>query len=264
MGLIGAGKMARAMVEGMLRSGARLPDSLLCTSAADGTGEALAADTGIGWTADAAEVVARADTLVLAMKPQQLADFSVADGERAEGRLILSILAGTSLSTLAERFPRARNIVRIMPNTPGSIGVGVSGWCSRAPLTGEDRKVVEDLLRSLGRSVAVTEAEMDAVTAVSGSGPAYVFEMAAALMAAAEKVDLSPGVARTLVVETLYGAATLLRESDESADQLRTNVTSPGGTTEAALKVFSEHQFRGVIEKAVTAARDRSRVLAGG
>lgn len=264
MGFIGAGKMARAIVEGLLRSGARTPGSIVCTSAADGTGQALAADTGIQWTPTAAEVINQADTLVLAMKPQQLADLSEGDGVRAENKLILSILAGTSLKTLSARFPRARNVVRIMPNTPGAIGVGVSGWCAERDLTPADSALLEALLQSLGRAVAVSETEMDAVTAVSGSGPAYVFEMAAAMIGAAEKSGLDPATARTLVIETLYGSATLLRESQQSADQLRTNVTSPGGTTEAALRIFSEHHFRELIEKAVAAARQRSRELAGG
>ena len=263
IGFIGSGRMARAMVTGLLRSGARKPEALRCTSAADGTGEALAADTGIRWEPEVEPLIAASDIVVLAMKPQQLADFPVALGERAEGRLVLSILAGTSLSVLAERFPVARNIIRIMPNTPGAIGAGISGWCyQRVPEPG-DRESVGQLLQSLGRAVEVEEKDMDAVTAVSGSGPAYVFEMAASLVAAALKEGLSEEVAKELVLHTLLGASRLLVESGRDPELLRNDVTSPGGTTQAALEEMKEADFRGLMQRAVSAARRRSEELSG-
>ncbi|MCH8475294.1 MAG: pyrroline-5-carboxylate reductase [Opitutales bacterium] len=260
-GFVGAGKMARAMITGLLRSGVAPAKEIICTSAADGTGPALAADTGIAFAETPDEVIAESGVLVLAMKPQQLQEFPDEKGKLAEGRLVLSILAGTPLAVLQRKFPEARNIVRIMPNTPGAIGAGISGWCSRNELAGEDQCRLYGLLQSLGESVAVEEAQMDVLTAVSGSGPAYIFEMAAALIAAGEKEGLSPEISEKLVLYTVFGASRLLLEADSTPEKLRDDVTSPGGTTAAALEQMASGGFRDMMAKTIKAAKDRSREL---
>lgn len=260
-GFVGAGKMARAMITGLLRSQVATPSEIVCTSAADGTGEALAKDTGISFTGKAEDVIAQSGVLVLAMKPQQLKEFPKETGAKAKDRLILSILAGTPLAVLQEKFPQARNIVRIMPNTPGAIGAGISGWCALKQTESKDLRSLEDLLDSLGEAVAVEESQMDALTAVSGSGPAYVFEMAAAMIAAGEQAGLSAEISEKLVLHTLWGASRLMLEAEAKPEKLRDDVTSPGGTTAAALREFEAAGFRRIVAQAIGAAKDRSREL---
>ena len=177
------------------------------------------------------------------------------------GKLVLSVLAGKKIASLARVFPRARNLVRTMPNTPGQIGAGITGWCVRDPLTAADRATVETLLGALGQSVEVAEPQMDAVTGVSGSGPAYVFEFAAALRDAGVAAGLEPATAQKLAVETLLGAARLLARKNIEPETLRNQVTSPNGTTFAGLQRMAARDFRGLIRETVLAATARSEEL---
>ena len=174
---------------------------------------------------------------------------------------MLSVLAGKKISSLQRVFPQARNIVRTMPNTPGQIGAGITGWCVTAPLSATDRATVETILGALGKAVEVSEAQMDAVTGVSGSGPAYVFEFAAALRDAGVAAGLAPETAQTLAVETLLGAARLLARKNIEPETLRNQVTSPNGTTFAGLQRMAARDFRGVVREAVLAAKARSEEL---
>ena len=158
-------------------------------------------------------------------------------------------------------FPHARNIIRTMPNTPGQIGAGITGWCSRTPLLGDDRVRVESLLHSLGETVEVPEADMDAITGLSGSGPAYVFEFAAALRDAGVAAGLTQHTSEKLAVETLLGAARLLARKKIDPEILRDQVTSPNGTTYAGLQRMKAGDFRGLIRDTVLAATARSKEL---
>lgn len=253
--------MASAIVGGVLKSGAATAEAICCTCGDDPTGAELAARTGITWHRQLDDLLAAADTIVLACKPQQITAIEP-DAGLCDGRLILSILAGTPLAKLQQRFPTARAIVRSMPNTPGQIGAGISAWCSASQLSDADRKQVEAILGALGTVIETEEKHLDAVTAVSGSGPAYLFEFAAALREAAIELELDPQTAEILVRQTLLGSALLLQQSDASSDELRDQVTSPGGTTAAALAVLKESNFRSTIATALRAARDRSIELA--
>ncbi len=259
----GAGRMASAIVHGLLEKGHYRPDEVACTCGDDPTGPALAEKTGIHYLADPAPVLAGAETLLLACKPQQFDALNPDLVEAASGKLVLSILAGTPLKRLAGKFPEARNIVRTMPNTPGQIGAGITAFAPLKRFEGGERQRVEDILSALGRHLELPEEQLDAVTALSGSGPAYVFEFCAALREAGIKAGLEPGTAGLLAGETVLGAAKLLAASGETPEALRDAVTSPGGTTAAALEVFAGADLRGLVERAVAAARDRSVELAG-
>lgn len=253
--------MASAIVGGLLRSGNVAAADICCTCGDDPTGAELAARTGIVWHRQLNDLLAAADTIVLACKPQQITAINP-DAGLCDGRLILSILAGTPLSVLQQRFHGARNVVRSMPNTPGQIGEGISAYCSLEPLSTADRDAVNGILGAMGAVIETSEDRLDAVTAISGSGPAYLFEFAAALRQGAIELGLDTEMAESLVRQTLAGSALLLRDSQFSAEELRDQVTSPGGTTAAALEVFATGRLRPLVSDAVRAARDRSVELA--
>ncbi len=253
--------MASAIVDGLLARQVCPPGNLICTDGGDDTARQLAARTGVKTANSLPELLVDAEALVLACKPQQLAGLDPRVADLAKGKLVLSILAGKRLERLAQAFPGARNIVRAMPNTPGQIGAGITGWCSLLPLTAADRECVDSLLGALGQAVEIAEPQLDAVTGLSGSGPAYVFEFAAALRDAGEAAGLPRETAWQLARATLLGSARLLVESGVEPEKLRDQVTSPKGTTFAGLQRMAAHDFRGVIKETVLAATERSREL---
>ncbi len=254
--------MASAIVRGLIRNKFYEPSEIACTCGDDPTGPQLAEATGIQYLPHITEAVKAAEALVLACKPQQFTAISPELAEAASGKLVLSILAGTPLSRLSEKFAKARNIVRTMPNTPGQIGAGVTAYAPLSDLSESDTCIVENTLSSLGNYHRVEESDLDAVTALSGSGPAYVFEFAAALREAGIHCGLSKELATSLAVDTLLGSAKLLEQSDQTAEELRIAVTSKGGTTAAALKVLEDANFRDLVDRALAAAKARSLELA--
>ena len=255
---LGAGRMASAMVGGLLTKAAATPADLACTSGPDDTAQQLSARTGIALHTDLAPLLADANTVVVACKPQQLASLDPRLAELTAGKLVISILAGKRLARLAQVFPRARNLVRVMPNTPGQIGAGITAWSALQPLSAADRRSVGTLLGALGQVVEVAEAQLDAVTGLSGSGPAYVFEFAAALRDAGEAAGLPRNASYQLAVETILGAAKLMAQSPTEPEELRNQVTSPKGTTYEGLKCMEAHNFRAIIRETVLAATARS------
>ncbi len=259
-GFIGAGKMASAMVRGMLGAGSAKPDEICCISGDDGTGEALAKVAGIALSASLESLCAECEVLVLACKPQQLADISIPEGG-AKPRLVISILAGTSIARLREKFTGVPQIVRAMPNMPAQISQGISCYASESPLNVDDARSVQGVLGAIGDCCEVEESQLDAVTALSGSGPGYVFEFAAALIAAGVGLGFSEDMAKRLALKTLSGSAALLERSELSAEELRNAVSSPGGTTLAALEVFKNSNFRKTVSDALNAACKRSQEL---
>ena len=258
---IGAGRMASAMVGGLLARKAAAPAEIACIGGRDNTAQDLAQRTGITAHADPAPLLAAADTVVLACKPQQLAGLDPRFADLTAGRLVISILAGTRLARLARTFPRARNLVRAMPNTPGQIGAGITGWCSRQPLGPGDRRLVDTVLGSLGQVVELEEKFLDAVTALSGSGPAFLFEFVAAMRDGGVAAGLSREVAAKLALETVLGAARLLAETRAEPEALRDQVTSPHGTTFAGLQVMAARGFRDTVKDTILAAKARSEEL---
>jgi pyrroline-5-carboxylate reductase len=258
---LGAGNMATAFVDGLLAQRVANPADLACYGGADATAATLAARTGIRNAANHDDLLADADALIVAFKPQHLADADAHFGELTAGKLVISILAGKKLSSLTRVFSRARNVVRTMPNTPGQIGAGITAWCSRDPLCAADQQLVEKILGALGQVVAVDESQMDAITAVSGSGPAYLFEFAGALRDAAIAAGLAPDVAHKLSVQTVLGSAQLLARKNIEPEILRNQVTSPNGTTYAGLQRMAARDFRGMLKETVLAAKARSEEL---
>lgn len=258
---LGAGRIASAIVEGLLSRKAAVPADLACLGGADATAAALSSGTGIGLARSLEDLLEGAGTLVVAFKPQQLASADPALARLTAGRLVISVLAGRRIASLARVFPEARNLVRFMPNTPARIGAGITGWCARRELAAGDRATVESLLGAMGQSVEVPEDRMDALTGLSGSGPAYVFEFAAALRDAGAAAGLDQATAEKLAIETLLGSARLLAVRKVSPEVLRDEVVSPKGTTFAALQRLSAGGFRALIRDAVLAAKARAEEL---
>ncbi|MFA5056705.1 MAG: pyrroline-5-carboxylate reductase [Opitutaceae bacterium] len=258
---IGAGRMASAMVGGLLAAHAAAPAEIACIGGTDDTARALARRTGIAAATDLAALLAAADTVVLACKPQQLAGLDPRLAELTAGRLVISILAGKRLARLAETFPRARNLVRAMPNTPGQIGAGITGWCALKPMSAADHRLVDTVLGALGQVIALEEQFLDAVTAVSGSGPAFLFEFVAALREGGVAAGLPRDVAAKLAQETVLGSARLLAETKTEPETLRDQVTSPNGTTSAGLQRMTARGFRDTLKETILAAKARSEEL---
>lgn len=258
---IGAGRLGSAIMEALVKKGTCLPDEIGCTSLLDGTAPGVSNQLQVRFFETTAGLLDQSDTVVLAIKPQQLASLDPSVAEKTRGNLVISVLAGTPLGRLGEVFPKARNIVRTMPNTPARIGAGITAYCARDPLEPGDQRQVEDLLSAMGVSIPVTEKDMDAVTAVSGSGPAYVFEFVAALRNAGGEAGLDRDVAYNLALETVLGSVRLLARLGEDPETLRDEVTSPNGTTVAALDQLEKAGFRAMINRAVLAAKNRSEEL---
>jgi pyrroline-5-carboxylate reductase len=259
---IGAGKMASAIVNGLIDSKLFQPSDIYCTCGNDSTGIDLAQATGIQYLENLDSELTNIDFLVLACKPQQIEALDANNTSKHEHLTIISILAGTPISKLRSKFPKAQNIIRSMPNTPGQIGRGVTAYSSEQPLEDVLLHSIESILGALGIVYKVPENQLDAVTAVSGSGPAYVFEFIEALTDAGVQAGLEETLALSLAKETVLGSALLLDQSNTSPEALRKAVTSPGGTTEAALNILQNGKFRNLICEAVLSAKHRSIELA--
>ncbi len=255
---LGAGNMASAMVDGLLAKGTVTPADLICLGGTGRSAATLAGRTGIGLATNLEELVHTADVLVVAFKPQQLAGADPRLATLTAGKLVISVLAGKRLARLATTFPSARNLVWAMPNTPARIGAGMTAWCARVPLSETDRAIVDTLLAALGKAVEVDEALMDVAAAVSASGPAFLFEFAAALRDGGVAGGLPPETAKALAVETVLGAACLLARTGTDPEELRRQVTSPKGMTLAGLQRMEARDFRGLMRETILAAKARS------
>lgn len=261
--LVGCGKMGGALAEGWLAAGLAPGDLQIVEPAAAvrDVWSARGARTVAGVADAAGWPVPRA--LVLAVKPQTMGEV-LPHGRALTGpqTLVLSIAAGTSLATLATAFPNAP-LVRAMPNTPAAVGRGATALCAPAAVGAADRALAEALLAAVGMTVWLEdEAQMHAVTALSGGGPAYVFLLIEALAAAGAKAGLDPDLAMQLARATVSGAGELARRSDEPAAVLRRNVTSPGGTTAEALAVLmAADGLQPLVDRAIRAAAARSEEL---
>jgi pyrroline-5-carboxylate reductase len=263
--LVGAGKMGGAMAQGWL--GAGLTPSSLIIVEPDPSREiaSLAAKQGIALNPQGA--APPPDMLVLAVKPQSLDKVAPQIAALvAERTLVLSILAGKTIANLTARLPRARAVVRAMPNLPAAIGKGVTAAAANRNVTGEQRAWCEHLLGAVGAFHWLDdESAIDAVTAISGSGPAYIFALTEALAAAGERLGLKPELSMRLARGTVEGAAELMRrDSSTTPETLRRNVTSPGGTTAAALAVLlGPEGLNDLMARATAAARARAAEMAG-
>lgn len=263
IGFIGGGNMARSLIGGLVSAGYP-PEALSVADPNDSIRTALATDFGINATTDNQQILEQSDVIVLAVKPQVMQTVTTAlhIGEK-NPPLILSVAAGIRTASLANWLGGETAIVRAMPNTPALVQSGATGLFANPHVSPAQRDLAESIMRAAGLVQWVDdESLMDTVTALSGSGPAYLFLVMEAMEQAAQKLGLSAETARLLTVQTAFGAAKLALEIEEDPAVLRDNVTSPGGTTERAIQVLQQEGLEDMFYKAIQAARDRANELA--
>ena len=260
IGFIGGGNMASSLISGLIASG-HAPEQIWVSDINPDTLTALKHDLNVNTSANNDEVINAVDVVVLAVKPQTLGAVaqSIAALVQQKKSLVVSIAAGINQNSLSRWLGADTAIVRCMPNTPALVLTGATALHANDKVTAEQCDLAENILRSVGIALWVEdEAELDAVTAVSGSGPAYFFLLMEAMEKAALELGLTQETARLLVQQTALGAAKIALESAESPEQLRKRVTSPGGTTQQAIETFEQGGFTELVAKALHAARDRS------
>jgi pyrroline-5-carboxylate reductase len=255
---IGAGNMAEAIVSGMVAANFCAPEKIIMTDVRPERLAELEKEYGVSTSTDNS-VVKNAEIVLLAVKPQMMTDVlkDIAPVLRKE-TLVISIAAGIPTEKIEKNLGENRRVVRVMPNTPALVGQGASALTTGTHADEADLEVAEAILGCVGLTVRVEENEIDAVTALSGSGPAYVFYLLEGMLAAADKMGLDKETARKLALKTVEGAARLMEDSGEAADVLRAKVTSKGGTTEAAIRSMDESGVKEAIIQALLAAQKRS------
>jgi pyrroline-5-carboxylate reductase len=263
--ILGAGKIGEALLAGLLRSGYDPAEVWICERVPERAAE-VAERYGVRQIAEPAGT-ADADVVVLAVKPGEVAgvvaELGVAIGSK-EGPTVLSVAAGIPTADIEAHLPRGVPVVRVMPNTPMLVGEAISALAPGTTAGSDHLDQAEELMGTVGRVVRVPEAQIDAVTAVSGSGPAYLYLVVESMIDAGVLLGLPRTLATELAVQTALGAATMLRETGEHPVQLREAVTSPGGTTAAALRELEDAGIRAAFYDALEACRDRARELARG
>ncbi len=254
---VGAGKMATALAGGLARNKVFPTEAIAACDISPAARESFQAATGLPCQETPASLIGAAEVIVLAVKPQTAEIAVRALPPRQKAVIVISICAGINTAKLRSWFGGGR-IVRVMPNTPLLVGKGASCYALGPDADKEAAKITEQIFSSLGQVWQVPEDWLDAVTAISGSGPAYMFEFIEALRLAGVKLGLPTELALALAVQTMSGAAEMLRQNLGSPEDLRRAVTSPGGTTAAALAVLEKAAFRQTIEEMARAAQARS------
>jgi pyrroline-5-carboxylate reductase len=259
LGFIGAGNMASALIKGLIQSGLYQPKELLASDHDRDHLRRLAEQFGLKTLTSNRDLVRDSATIILAVKPQSMREVleEVKDTIRPD-HLLISIAAGIPLGMIHSIIDQDISLIRVMPNTPALIQRGISALASGERTSPEQMKAARSIFEAVGETVVVEERMMDAVTALSGSGPGYIFKVMECFVDGGEKLGLDKEISLRLVVQTVLGAAKLASESDRSLSQLREMVTSPGGTTAAALAVFEKRGLRGLIQEALEAASRRS------
>jgi pyrroline-5-carboxylate reductase len=261
---IGAGNMAQAILKGMLAAGYP-QDKISASSRTQAKLDTLSADTGIHTSTDNLALCRQADVIVLGVKPQMMGDLiqSIAPAVDASKQLIVSVAAGILASSIETWLGQKTPIVRCMPNTPSLVGQGAAGLFATPEVSAAQKQTASTIMQSVGLALWVdNEENIDAVTAVSGSGTAYYLLMMEAMIAGAEKLGLSNEIAQQLVLQTAVGAAQMAQQSQQTPAQLRVAVTSPTGTTEQAINPFNDGGFSELCSQAMAAAHARSKELA--
>lgn len=265
LAILGAGSMGEALLSGLLRSRVVDPGRIRATDADPERARQVAETHGVAVDTDSAAAAAAADVLVLAVKPQQLAalldDIAPHVGP---GQTVVSVAAGVRTATIEDALAEGVPVVRVMPNTPVQVDEAMSAIAGGRHASSNDLETAERILGSVGRVVRLAEEHLDAVTALSGSGPAYFYLVVEAMVDAGIQLGLSRGVATELVVQTAVGSAMMLRDTGRRPAELRESVASPAGTTVAALRSLEENGLRAAFFRAVESAHARSRALAGG
>ncbi|MEU6585207.1 pyrroline-5-carboxylate reductase [Nocardia sp. NPDC046763] len=262
--VIGGGRIGEALIAGLLESG-RANKDLVVVEPVPARAELLADRFGIRATDDIADAAKSAELIVIAVKPNDVDGVVVELGKAELGddhdQVLVSLAAGVPTARMESRLPAGFPVVRVMSNTPMLVGQGMSAIAPGRYARKEQLALVTEMLESVGRVVTVAESQMDAVTAVSGSGPAYFFLIVEAMIDASVGLGLSRDVATQLVTQTMLGSAALLEESGQSAAELRAAVTSPAGTTAAGLRALERGAVRSAFHDALDAARRRSAEL---
>jgi len=261
IGFVGTGNMGEALIRGLLKAGVAEPSHILGSDPRSDRAAELAEKYGIRTTGDNTEVARQSDILILSIKPQVMERVLEEIGPEIHAQvLVISIAAGVPLAAIESRLPQAR-VIRTMPNMPALVGAGATAIALGGHATDDDLKAAHRIFDSVGMTVALDETQMDAVTGLSGSGPAYVFLVIEALADAGVKVGLSRHHAQALAAQTLLGSAKLLIETDEHPGRLKDMVTSPGGTAIAGLHTLEAGGLRTTLMDAVETATRRSREL---
>lgn len=259
LGFIGSGNMAGALLRGTVGRGMLPPSSVWACDILEDKLKTLKLELEIKTTTDPRAVLLQAESIVLAVKPQD--SLHVLDSIRdlvTPRHRIISIVAGKTTSTLGDHLPAGTRIVRVMPNTPSLVGLGATGVAAGEHATAEDLAATLELFRAVGLAYEVRESDIDAITALSGSGPAYVYRFMEVMAEAGEAMGLAPEVSRQLTMQTVLGAVTMAMEGGEPLPELRRRVTSPGGTTAAALATFDEKGLAEALKAGILRARERS------
>jgi pyrroline-5-carboxylate reductase len=261
LAILGAGVMGETVLSGLLRAGWHA-DQIVATDRRLERQRELTERYGIKMLENT-EAVAEAETVILVVKPQDMNDLLSEIAESIKpGTLVVSLAAGVDTSFIESRLPEGVAVVRVMPNTPAQVDEGMAAISPGSHSTQDHLDRVTEILSATGRVITVPERYQDAVTAISGTGPAYLFFVVEAMIEAGVHLGLPRDTATELVVQTMLGSAKLLRETGEHPTVLRERVTSPGGTTAAAVRQLEDHKVRAAFLRAMEAARDRSRELA--
>jgi len=260
--IIGGGAMGEAMIRGILAKGSLYPQDISVCDIDTSRLEILKKAYNIKPGKNYASALKDADLVVLAVKPQNLSGLLPdLKGIVKKGQLVLSIIAGAKIDTIARGLDH-QQIVRAMPNTPAQIGVGITAWTASEKVTSKQKKLSQTILDALGEEIYVAdERYIDMATAVSGSGPAYIFYMIEGLIDAAVRIGLPRETAGELVLETVLGAALLTKQTSQSPQELRRKVTSQGGTTAAGIAELESGKFKELLANAVAAAHKRAKEL---
>ncbi|MBL4977054.1 pyrroline-5-carboxylate reductase [Bacillus halotolerans] len=259
IGFVGAGSMAEAMINGFLQSGITKPENIYITNRSNEERlNELKEMYGVRTCRDKSEFFIQTDIVVLAFKPKDAAESIDSIRSYMKDQLVISVLAGLTIETIQHYFGRKLAVIRVMPNTSAAIRKSATGFSVSAEASQDDITAATALLETIGDATLVEEQHLDAVTAIAGSGPAYLYRYIEAMEKAAQKVGLDEETAKKLILQTMAGATDMLRQSGKQPAQLRREITSPGGTTEAGLRALTEASFEEAIIHCIEETAKRS------
>jgi pyrroline-5-carboxylate reductase len=265
IGVIGAGKIGSAIARGVIRAGLAMKEKVMASDVSEALRQAAVNELGIKVTAENGALCDFADIIILAVKPQIVDPVAKEIAKKlGKTKLLVSVAAGVPLARLEANLEKGARVVRVMPNIPCVVGAGAAGFAGGTHATTTDLEKVGAILNSFGVGMAVEEKYLDAVTGLSGSGPAYVFLFMEALADGGVQMGLARDVALKLAMQTVYGAAKMALEGNKHLGELKDEVTSPGGTTIAGLYAMEQKGFHGTVMDAVVSATRRSQELGKG
>ncbi|AZB43460.1 pyrroline-5-carboxylate reductase [Bacillus sp. FJAT-42376] len=259
IGILGAGSMAEAMISGLISGNVVRPDQISVINRSDRSKLLYIQDQyGVNVSENKEELLACSDVIILAMKPKDAQEAILSIRPYVKKQLFLSVLAGITIQTIQKLLGKKAPVIRAMPNTSAAIQMSATAISPSEEVTMHQLKIAKHLFETIGMVAVVEEHRLDAVTALSGSGPAYVYYFIEAMEHAASEVGLDKDIAKSLILQTLAGASEMLMQSDKQAAQLRREVTSPGGTTEAGIEKLKDCRFHEAIVACVKKAAERS------